>query len=101
MPTYDFQCLGCDTIVDHFVPYERRDDPDQVPLCLVCGGAEHRRLFPAPRVMSASLPDGTKRRGWSDLKEAAKLNVEAAGSKRDTAREIRKEIKRIGVKVEK
>jgi hypothetical protein len=52
-------------------------------------------------VMEVALPDGTKRKGWDKLKEAAKLNVEASTSKGESRKEIQAEIKKLGIRMNK
>jgi hypothetical protein len=73
MATYQFHCEECGHVTDQYFRYEER--PTHVP-CEICQQAAEYRIG-APLVMNASLPDGTKRKGFADLKEAAKLHVEA------------------------
>lgn len=98
MPNYDYVCGNCEHREELIVPYSERLSRE-IP-CEICG---HRLewQFPAPTVMRASYVDGTKRKGWEDMRQANKLVKEAAVSKPETAREIRKEIAKRKVKVEK
>lgn len=47
----------------------------------MCGAATKRAFRTAPGQMNTALPDGTKRKGFADLKEAAKLEAEAMDSR--------------------
>lgn len=97
MAVYNFFCETCDQVFDgHFKIGTR---PDKIPCPGGCGQEAEYRIS-APMVMKASYPDGHKRKGWADLKAAAKLNIEAAGAKKETAAEIKQEIKKMGVKLE-
>lgn len=97
MPTYNYRCDNCDVV--HIESFPIANRPDSVG-CPLCGESAHYEIA-AVAFTKASYVDGHKRKGWADFKEANKLVREAAVSKKDTAREIRKEIKKMGVKVEK
>lgn len=96
MPNYDYYCEPCheDRILQ--VKYEQRDMVD----CPVCCEPMKRQVS-MPMNLRASYPDGMRRKGWQDLKEASKLNVDAAGARAKEKAEIKKEIRKIGVEVEK
>jgi putative FmdB family regulatory protein len=96
MPNYDFDCETCNTTIILNVKFEDRDQPNNCPDC----GAFLRRQFPAPMVTRASYPDGVTNR-FKDFKEASKLNKEAAVSKDSTKKEIQKEIRKMGIKIQK
>lgn len=99
-PTYDYACTECHALFDVHIRYVDRDDYEKVGGCPDCGSIKLERQFPAPMVLKASYPDGTKR--FTDMKEAAKLNREAANSmKQDTKKEIAREIRKLGVRVNK
>lgn len=57
-----------------------------------------QRVYTAPTLMTASYPDGLKRKGFAELKESAKLHREAAVSGKEKRQEIAKEIRKLGVK---
>lgn len=58
--------------------------------------ADWQRVYEAPMQLKASYPDGHKRKGWAEQREAVKLEKQAAvtGS-RQTRAEISKEIRTI------
>lgn len=96
MPNYGFLCEDCGTVTEEFHKISGRPDG----IVCACGGIAHHQISTPAIVGKASFLDGQRRKGWSDLKEASKLNVEAAGTKKqDTKKEIAKEIKKLGVKV--
>jgi putative FmdB family regulatory protein len=104
MPNYDYHCAACDTVQTILVPYEKRDDPG-VP-CPGCGaygpGNEClERLMVMPNTTRASYVDGHRRKGWDDLREANKLAREKAVAKGESRKEIAREIRKLGVRVEK
>ena len=97
MPNYSYLCGTCESITIHNAPYETR--PTEV-VC-ACGG-EAKYTIDSPMVMRASYPDGTKRKGFAELREANKLTKEKYQTRnKETAAEITREIKKMGVKVEK
>lgn len=97
---YDFQCTDCLLVEEHLCSKEDISAEAPPKLCPVCGTEMFRRM-PAPSVRtdnnSASYVDGTKRPGFAEGKEAARLNVlkAQAGSAAEKA-EIAKEIKKTG-----
>lgn len=95
MANYNYRCSDCDIETIEFFRFE--DRPATI-ICGVCGGKSEYRIA-TPMVFKAAYLDGTKR--FSDLKEAAKLNKESAHSKPERQKEIAKEIKKLGVGVEK
>jgi hypothetical protein len=99
MPTYMFCCEDseCEIVQELFFTIASR--PDSVE-CIACGKSAKHKIA-APMVMRASYPDGVKRRGFADLKEAAKLNKQAAGLRSDQRGEIQKEIRKMKVDISK
>lgn len=67
--------------------------------CLDCsenaGPTEWQRVFQAPMNMERALPDGTKRKGFADMKEAARLKVDAAGMDHRKRGDINAEIRKL------
>lgn len=100
MPNYEYYCMKCDITVTAQFPYDKR--PEMVE-CTHCGNPGAEYLISAPNLMvKEALPDGTKRKGWSDLKEASKLNKEMAVTKEDgNKKRIASEIRRLGVRFNK
>ena len=49
-------------------------------------------------MLKEAFPDGIKRRGFSDLKEVAKLEKESALAKPDKKKEIAAEIRKLGAR---
>jgi hypothetical protein len=97
MPSYTYFCPDCEAKTYEQFKFSER--PETIK-CLVCQGTAEYRID-MPGITRASYVDGTKRKGWSEIREANKLVQAAAVSKPDTAKEIRKEIKKMGVRVEK
>lgn len=74
MPNYHYFCEACSQETEaHYKLSETR--PDTIT-CVHCQELAEYRIA-SPMVMNASLPDGSKRKGFQDLKEAARLHVEA------------------------
>lgn len=96
MPSYDFFCDTCESLTIEQFPF--RDRPEKIQCA--CGSLAAYQIG-MPMVLKASYPDGHKRKGWSELREANKLIREAAKSNHGTAKEIRNEIKKMKVNIEK
>lgn len=94
-PNYDYACETCDSVtIENFRIAERPDS-----ITCACGGTAKFRIA-APNLMQASFPDGTRRKGWSELREASKLNKAMAVEKKaDRKREMAAEIRKMGVKI--
>lgn len=92
MPTYDYKCVDCEIVVTEYKNYEDRDVPS---ICSFCGGSKKRLFKTAPGQMNTALPDGTPRKGFADLKEAAKLEAEAFDSKPAERKRIEKEVAKL------
>lgn len=97
MPSYTFYCEDCNTVTDATYVYTER--PETIP-CTACEGTAKYQIS-APMVLRASYRDGVKRAGWKDLREASKLNKEAAVAKDGNRKQIEKEIGKLGYKFKK
>lgn len=95
----DILCGSCETKWDDLV--ERGTESGEFP-CPSCGGLG-KRTWSLPNVTRASYVDGTKRKGFAEGKEAARLHKELSEkAKTDKDRkEILKEIKKTGTKITK
>lgn len=89
MPTYDFRCQTCSKVFDSFVKYEQRDELLDCPSCTI---GKANRIPTVPMHMKASVPDGTKRPGFEQLRiENALLIAKSNANKQDRA-EINKDL---------
>lgn len=98
--SYDFRCQDedCsttfDTLVDISPDAPASEGPDEIR-CPVCD-FHAERIPSVPNVKRKSFHDGKDRGdGYRKLKEAARLEVEAAGKKPSERADIRKEISRL------
>lgn len=86
----DFECKNCESITEGW------DTPQK---CVACGCSEFEKLLPMPSLYglegSASFLDGTKRKGFADLKEASKLEVKMADMPHAQRGSIQKEITKL------
>lgn len=94
----DIHCKACDHRWDDLVERELLY-PDSRFYCPECSEPAGERAISAPHSTKASYVDGTKR--FTDLKEAAKLNKQKAVSKGETKKELAREIKKLGARLEK
>ena len=91
MPTYEFQCTVCDSInVEQFRMAER---PDHIKCA--CGGRANYIISMPNLMVKEAMLDGTRRKGFAELKEANKLNRERdnirdSGKRKRIADEIKK-----------
>ena len=91
----DLYCPECnlktwDTLPKSEATYEARWD------CPSCGASQSVKRIPsAPMVAKASYPDGYKRKGFQDLKEAARLEVEKIGMPLAERAQVKSEIDRL------
>jgi hypothetical protein len=93
MPNYDIECADCQTISIEFRKYEDRDNPG---VCNMCLGPTNKVYRTAPNGMFTALPDGTRRNeGYQRLKEAAKLEKEAANTRPERRKEINQEMNKL------
>lgn len=91
MPTYTYLCAECESSTEEFFKYSER--PETVTCA--CGGTASHTITPVGLMVKEAYLDGTKRKGWADVKEASKLNREMnvtrdAESRKQIAQEIRK-----------
>lgn len=89
---YEFQCVNCLTVINEFRKYE---DRDRTAVCFFCEHAMKRIFKSAPGQMNVALPDGTKRKGFQELKEAAKLETEAMDNRPEERNRIMKEVNKL------
>lgn len=92
-PTYEFQCVECESVnVEEFRMAERPES-----ITCACGGKANYKISMPNRAFKEAYLDGTKRKGFSELKEANRLH-----RVRDTTRDseerkrISSEITRLG-----
>ncbi len=96
-PTYEFKCHTCEHITDHNYKFAER--PETMP-CSACGDMAMYTTS-MPNIMHVALPDGTRRKGWDVMKEASKLQKAAyKETNPDTKNDLKKEIKKMGVRTE-
>lgn len=94
LPNYSFYCEeGHETVVN--LPWDARGDTTE---CESCGQPAEYKIS-APNITRASFVDGTKRAGFSEGREALKIQREAKSHA--DRKEIAAEIKKMGVKVSK
>lgn len=103
-PNYSYECTNwvCRISFVDNVPMAERDThytERECPSCREVGSV--KRLLDMPNLMQTALPDGTKRRGWNDLREASKINKQMAGLPPEQRGEASNEIKKLNVKFEK
>jgi hypothetical protein len=90
----DIRCDKCDLVAATLV---ERSEKDSSWECPDCDGTMARTLS-APNITRRSYVDGTKRKGFAEHKEIAKLEVEEAelpASKRGEIRRTIETIKRL------
>lgn len=93
---YEYFCESCQHVsVGNYLSSER---PSTLA-CEECNGTAEYRIS-MPQIMKVALPDGTRRKGFAELKEASKLNKLASAATDETKREIKKEIRKLGVRTE-
>lgn len=96
MPNYTYTCIVCESATEEFYKYIERPDSIQC----ACGGTAFHTITAVGLMVKEAYLDGTKRKGWSDLKEASKLNKEIGKAKNDTEKkQIANQIKKLGVQV--
>lgn len=88
----DLKCDACEYEWDDLV---KRDEKDEVQLCPRCNLKHGHRIISKPNVTRKSYVDGTKRKGLTELKQAAKLEQDKANLPHDKRGEIQKEINRL------
>lgn len=97
MPTYVFECQVCSQYTEE--QFRIADMPDSID----CGcGGNAVRIIQAPEVLKASYPDGHKRKGWSELREASTLTKEKRGTRdKQEQKRIANQIRKLGVNITK
>jgi hypothetical protein len=70
--TIDIRCEECDLVTDILID---RDEQGGTWGCPDCGGPMSKTLS-APNFTRASYVDGTKRKGFAEMKEAVKVERE-------------------------
>jgi hypothetical protein len=74
------------------ITYEKRDD---IQLCPDCGKPHSYRKPPAPAVFRHAYHDGVRRAGFADIKEAAKLELDALDLPPSERAAVRQEIRKV------
>ena len=96
MPTYSYQCDTCGSTTEEFHKYSERPDT----ITCACGGTAQHTITAVGLMVKEAYLDGTRRKGWSDMREASKLNKEKASARDDKSRkEIANQIRKLGVKI--
>lgn len=96
MPNYSYSCTECASITEEFFKYSERPDTVQC----VCGGVANHTITAVGLMVKEAYLDGTKRKGWSDMKEASKLNKEIGKAKGDAEKkQIANQIRKLGVQI--
>jgi hypothetical protein len=83
----DFECKVCEAITESW---------DMPSKCAACGHEVLEKLLPIPSLYglegSASFLDGTRRKGFAEVKEASKLEVQMADTRPSERGALQKEI---------
>lgn len=90
----DIRCQDCDLVTDIIID---RDEQGGTWGCPECGGAMSKTLS-APNITRASYVDGTKRKGFEDMKQAVRVEREMMDlppEKRSEHKKAIKELKKI------
>lgn len=85
-------CKDCGEEWDDLV---ERSERDSLHPCRECGKIAAERVFTAPAVMNTALPDGTKRKGFTEMKEVARLEKEMANKPHNQRKDIKAEIQKL------
>lgn len=87
---HDFECKACSAVTEAW---------DTPSACAACGHTELERMLPMPSLYglegSASFLDGTRRKGFAEVKEAAKLETQMLDSHPSKRDAMRKEIAKL------
>lgn len=98
MPNYDYHCEECESINVENHPMTSRPETS---VC-ACGGKSHYKISAPNLMIKEAFLDGTKRKGWAEMREASKLNKEMVTQKNTADRKkIEKQIKQMGVQIRK
>lgn len=86
----DFECKACQAITESW---------DMPSSCASCGHIELEKLLPIPALYglegSASFLDGTRRKGFAQMKEASKLEIQMMDTHPNKRGELQKEIAKL------
>jgi putative FmdB family regulatory protein len=98
MPNYSFSCEVCESItVENF---RMADRPEEITCA--CGGKSHRMIEMPNLMIKEAYVDGTRRKGWSEFKEASKLEKESNVTRdAESRKKIASEIRKLGVNIKK
>lgn len=97
MPNYTYICPGCEATTVANYPMAARPETTQ---CEECGAQAEYQLTGTGLVIREAYLDGTRRAGWSDLREASALNKQiAAQSDSEERGRIAQQIRDLGIKV--
>lgn len=88
-----FRCTRCAATWGDTVARDEKDRKD-FP-CPACGEAAGVRTFAPPNVTKASFVDGHKRRGFTDLKEAARLEARLSDLPSEEKVRVQAEVRQI------
>lgn len=90
----DFECLSCEAITEDWTMPSK---------CSQCGHTELQKLLPVPSLYglegSASFLQGTRRKGFAELKEANALEKASFDLPMEKRREMQSEIQKIKEKL--
>jgi putative FmdB family regulatory protein len=96
MPQYTFSCETCGS--DTLEIFRMADRPDRISCA--CGGDAVRIIELPNLIIKEAYIDGTKRKGWAEMREASKLNIEIGKQKDDKGKkQIADQIKKLGVQI--
>jgi predicted nucleic acid-binding Zn ribbon protein len=97
MPNYTFICDVCESATEEHFRFADRPDTIQC----ACGGTAQHTITPVGLMVKEAYLDGTRRKGWADMREASKLNKEMGKQKDDKGRkEIANQIRKLGVDIQ-
>ena len=65
MPTYQFKCTECQSIVDKILSISERDKPLSTP-CTECGG-QLSKVVGSPKIVSGVRTTDKRPDGWRDV----------------------------------
>ena len=86
----DFECKSCKAVTEAW---------DMPAACAACGHAELEKMLPIPSLYglegSASFLDGTRRKGFAEVKEAARLETQMLDSHPSSRDAMRQEIAKL------
>lgn len=87
---HDFECKACAAVTEAW---------DMPSACAVCGHAELEKMLPMPSLYglegSASFLDGTRRKGFAEMKEASQLETQMLDTHPAKRESIKQEISKL------